>query len=107
VHSTGTDVPLPISVFDNEAALRKLAAYLREKDWLKKAYLYVVDEPITKEQYDLLRERAARVHAADPELKIVAGSVWANDRAVYPPYPAFLRVSAIKPISPKPASINA
>ncbi len=56
---------------DDEAALKKLAAYLREKGWLKKAYFYVVDEPITKDQYDLLRGRAARIHAADPEFKVV------------------------------------
>jgi hypothetical protein len=60
-----------IPYVDDEAALRKLAAYLREKGWLKKAYLYVLDEPITQEHYDLLRARAARVHAADPELKVV------------------------------------
>jgi hypothetical protein len=56
---------------DDEAALKKTAALLRARGCLQKAYLYVVDEPITKEQYDLLRARAARVHAADPGLKIV------------------------------------
>jgi hypothetical protein len=56
---------------DDEAALRRTAAFLRARGWLRKAYLYVVDEPATREQYDLLRERAARVHRADPELKIV------------------------------------
>ncbi|MCU0962138.1 MAG: DUF4091 domain-containing protein [Pirellulaceae bacterium] len=56
---------------DDEAALRKQAEYLREKGWLQKAYLYVVDEPITKEHYDLLRTRAQRVHAADPGFKVV------------------------------------
>ncbi len=60
-----------IPYVDDEAALKELAAYLREKGWLKKAYFYVVDEPISQDQYDLLRERAARLHAADPEFKVV------------------------------------
>jgi hypothetical protein len=56
---------------DDALALSRLATLLRSKGWLQKAYLYVVDEPITREQYDLLRERAARVHAADKGFRIV------------------------------------
>jgi hypothetical protein len=56
---------------DDAAALSRLAAFLRAKGWLRKAYLYLVDEPFTKEHYELLRERATRVHAADPGFRIV------------------------------------
>ena len=60
---------LPYS--DDQTVLKKRAAYVREKGWMDKAYLYVMDEPIHKEHLDVLRERAAKIHAADPGLKIV------------------------------------
>ena len=60
---------LPYS--DDDAMLKRQAAYVRAKGWIDKAFFYVVDEPWNKGHYDLLRERAAKIHAADPDLKIV------------------------------------
>ena len=60
---------LPYS--DDVAVLKRQAAYVRQKGWLAKAYYYVMDEPTSKEHYDLLRERAAKIHGVDPELKVM------------------------------------
>jgi len=56
---------------DDEAELAARVAYVREKGWVDKGYFYVVDEPITREHYDLLLQRAAKIHALGNDLKIV------------------------------------
>jgi len=57
---------------EDEGYLRGIAEYLRERGWLDKAYFYVVDEPIGREQYDRIKEVADLLHRADPDLQLVA-----------------------------------
>ena len=56
---------------DNEAELKARVAYVRQKGWASKGYFYVMDEPVLKEHYDQLKERAAKTHALGADLKIV------------------------------------
>jgi len=65
-----TSFVIPYS--DNEAQLRRTVEHLRQGGWLQKGYFYVVDEPITREQYDRLVEVCQRVKRVDPSLKIVS-----------------------------------
>jgi hypothetical protein len=57
---------------DDEAQLRRTVDHLRQGGWLEKGYFYVVDEPITREQYDRLVEICQRIKRIDPSLKIVS-----------------------------------
>lgn len=57
---------------DDEAQLRRTVEHLRQGGWLDKGYFYVVDEPITREQYDRLIEVCNRIRKIDPSLKIVS-----------------------------------
>ncbi len=44
------------------------ADHFREKGWIEKAWLYLPDEP-DPDQYPSLRDTAARLHEADPDLQ--------------------------------------
>ena len=44
-------------------------AYLQKKGWAERAYLYMLDEPNTKEAYDEVRQLGALVHEAAPRLR--------------------------------------
>lgn len=57
---------------DEESQLRRTVQHLRQGGWLDKGYFYVVDEPITREQYDRLIEVCSRIKKIDPKLKIVS-----------------------------------
>ncbi|MDW8289565.1 MAG: DUF6067 family protein [Armatimonadota bacterium] len=65
-----TSFVIPYS--DDEAQLRRTVEYLRQGGWIHKGYFYVVDEPITREQYNRLIEVCNRVKKIDPTLKIVS-----------------------------------
>jgi len=51
-----------------KAYLRATAAYLREHGWLEMAYIYLKDEPNNAEEYEIVRQQAALIHEADPEI---------------------------------------
>jgi hypothetical protein len=55
----------------NVKFLQSMWAYLKQHDWEKLAYVYVLDEPGTKENYDDVRKRAAMIHEAQPGLKVL------------------------------------
>ncbi|MCS6830676.1 MAG: DUF4091 domain-containing protein [Armatimonadota bacterium] len=65
-----TSFVIPYS--DDEAQLRRTVEHLRQGGWLHKGYFYVVDEPITREQYDRLIQTCAKIKKVDPSLKIVS-----------------------------------
>ncbi len=44
-------------------------AYLQKKGWAERAYLYMLDEPNTKEAYEEVRQLGALVHEAAPKLR--------------------------------------
>ena len=44
-------------------------AYLTKKGWAERAYLYMLDEPNTKEAYEEVRRLGALVHEAAPSLR--------------------------------------
>jgi hypothetical protein len=44
-------------------------AYLQKKGWAERAYLYMLDEPNTKQAYDEVRQLGALVHEAAPRLR--------------------------------------
>ncbi len=44
-------------------------AYLQKKGWAERAYLYMLDEPNTKEAYDQVRQLGALVHEGAPKLR--------------------------------------
>ncbi|HID05600.1 MAG TPA: DUF4091 domain-containing protein, partial [Armatimonadetes bacterium] len=59
---------------DREKALRYLRemyAYLKANNWHRHAYLYVVDEPNTKDAYELVRKWGKLIHDAHPDLKLL------------------------------------
>jgi len=56
---------------DDDAELSARVAYVRQKGWADRGYFYVMDEPILQEHYDVLEQRAARIHALGSDLKIV------------------------------------
>jgi len=57
---------------EDEQYLRDTAAFLREHGWLDKGYLYVVDEPISRDSYDQIKRVAELAHRADPGLRLVS-----------------------------------
>jgi len=59
---------------DRDIAAKHLAAmqaYLAEHGWLDGAYVYILDEPNTKEAYEEVRRRASLVHQAAPKLRVL------------------------------------
>ncbi len=52
-----------------KAYLRAIAAYLRENGWLEMAYIYMKDEPNDAEEYEIVRQQAALIEEADPEIR--------------------------------------
>jgi hypothetical protein len=55
----------------NTRYLRAMWAYLKENNWDRYAYVYVLDEPNTAEAYEAVRKRAALIHEAQPGLKVL------------------------------------
>jgi hypothetical protein len=55
----------------NVKFLQSSWAYLKENGWEKLAYVYVLDEPSTKESYEEVRRRAKMIHEAQPGLKVL------------------------------------
>lgn len=51
--------------------LRSMHAYLEENHWSKFAYVYVLDEPNTREAYEEVRKRAKLIREAHPALKVL------------------------------------
>lgn len=52
--------------------MRSRVERCREKGWLKKAYFYPLDEPVTREQYEELKRRVEKIKSIDPRLRIVS-----------------------------------
>ena len=50
---------------------REYAGYLEANGWAERAYIYLLDEPNTPENYEQVRVLAEVVREADPELKIL------------------------------------
>ncbi|MCX5645882.1 MAG: DUF4091 domain-containing protein [Phycisphaerae bacterium] len=81
-------------------------AYLTKKGWAERAYLYMLDEPNTKEAYEEVRQLGALVHEGAPDLRRLVveqpytqNPDWGSlDEAVdiWCPLFAFLEESSIK-----------
>jgi hypothetical protein len=57
-------------------------AYLQKKGWAARAYLYMLDEPNTKEAYEQVRQLGALVHEAQPGLRcLVVEQPYSQDPA--------------------------
>jgi hypothetical protein len=64
-------------------------AYLQKKGWAARAYLYMLDEPNTKEAYEQVRQLGALVHEAQPGLRcLVVEQPYSQDPAWGPIDPA-------------------
>ncbi len=48
---------------------RELYQYLKDNGWDKRAYLYMLDEPNTKESYETIVALGAMIHEAAPQLR--------------------------------------
>lgn len=71
-HSTTGDSYKTIAPEQREKALRYYRDYynyVKSNGWLERAYVYLLDEPNTKENYEQVLVLAAVVHEAAPELK--------------------------------------
>ena len=55
----------------NGRYLRSMYTYLRAHHWDKMAYVYVADEPSSREAYSDVRARSKFVHEVVPELKVL------------------------------------
>lgn len=65
-----TRIALPYhSLNDNE--LKAMLDRARAEGLLEKAYFYLLDEPTKMEQYEQIREKAARLHSFAPEAKVI------------------------------------
>jgi glycosyl hydrolase family 123 len=73
-----TDIDIPRAPFSdvlgkNRAKAirfyRSWYAYLEKKGWAKRSYLYMLDEPNTKEAYEKVRQLGALVREAEPQLR--------------------------------------
>lgn len=59
---------------DRDKAKRYLASfyeYLRANGWAEGNYLYILDEPNDAEAYEAVRSRAALVHEAHPDIRVL------------------------------------
>lgn len=81
---------------EDEQYLRDIAAYLRERGLINKAYFYVVDEPIARPSYDQIRHVAEVLHRADPQLRLVApffrAPDWDDSRTPFDELTGFLDI---------------
>src|SRR5690606_8348732 len=71
-----TDFPVPNEPFadmtttNRQKAIRyyrEFYQYLKDNGWDKRAYLYMLDEPNTKESYELIVALGKMVHEAAPQ----------------------------------------
>jgi hypothetical protein len=67
----GQDDPLGADRERNAKYLRSMYTYLRAHGWDKMAYIYVVDEPSSKEAYNDVRARSKFVREVVPQLKVL------------------------------------
>jgi hypothetical protein len=112
-HVTNIDVPRApfrdVLAADREKALRYYRswyAYLKKKGWAARAYLYMLDEPNTKEAYEQVRQLGALVHEAERNLRrLVVEQPYMQDPAwgsideavdIWCPLFAFLDESSIR-----------
>jgi hypothetical protein len=76
-HVTGFPVqlqgkdPLGADRGRNVKYLRAIYEYLRANGWEQLAYIYVLDEPNTREAYETVRQRARFIHETQPGLKVL------------------------------------
>jgi hypothetical protein len=85
---------------------RSWHAWLRKKGWAARAYLYMLDEPNSKEAYEHVRQLGTLVHEAEPNLRrLVVEQPYAQDPAwgaideavdIWCPLFGFLEESSIK-----------
>lgn len=75
-HVTNIDIPRApfrdVLGVDRPKAVRYYQwwyAYLQKKGWVARAYVYLFDEPNTKEAYEQVRQLGALVHEAAPSLR--------------------------------------
>lgn len=88
-HVTNVDVPrAPFGDILNSNRVKALAfyrswyEYVSKKGWADRAYLYMLDEPNSPEQYDDVRALGALVHEAAPELRrLVVEQTYTHDAA--------------------------
>jgi len=64
-----TSFVIPVS--DDDAEFRRVTAHLRDRDWLKKGFVYVWDEPQTQDDFDQLTKRARRIRELEPQAAIM------------------------------------
>lgn len=86
-----TDFQIPNAPFSDittknrEKAIRyykDIYKYLKENGWDKRAYLYMLDEPNLKENYEYVLELGALAHEAEPELRcLVVEQTYKQDPA--------------------------
>ena len=62
-------VPYPLG--GDKERLHASQDHLRAKGWLDRAYFYLWDEPVRTEQYELVRQWAAEIHAIAPEVRVL------------------------------------
>jgi len=63
--------PLGVNREKNRQFLSSTYQYLKQNGWADGAYVYILDEPNDAEAYEEVRRRAALVHEADPEIKVL------------------------------------
>jgi len=63
--------PLGANREKNKRFLSSMYRYLKENRWADGAYVYILDEPNDAAAYEEVRKRAALVHEADPDIKVL------------------------------------
>lgn len=63
--------PLGANREKNKRFLSSTYSYLKENGWADGAYVYILDEPNDAGAYEEVRRRAALVHEANPEIKVL------------------------------------
>lgn len=57
---------------DDAAKMRAMIERLRKGGWLKKGCFYPSDEPVNTEQYEAIKQQAAKIHSISRDLKVVS-----------------------------------
>jgi len=63
--------PLGVNREKNKRFLSSTYQYLKENGWADCPYVYILDEPNDAGAYEEVRKRAALVHEANPEIKVL------------------------------------
>lgn len=64
---TSYQIPYP----SGDAQMKAIVDRLRKNGWYSKGYFYAIDEPVTKDAYDILAKINVRLHACAPEFRWV------------------------------------